>query len=75
MTPAPAPRATVALRDDGAVTAAAFGQRRKMLRASLRSLGDAEALLAEAGIDADRAGGGRSRSQRLVRLARAWLNR
>jgi 16S rRNA (adenine1518-N6/adenine1519-N6)-dimethyltransferase len=30
------------------VTAAAFGQRRKMLRASLRSLGDAEALLAEA---------------------------
>jgi len=31
-----------------AVTAAAFGQRRKMLRASLRSLGDAEALLAEA---------------------------
>ncbi|OWJ67181.1 16S rRNA (adenine(1518)-N(6)/adenine(1519)-N(6))-dimethyltransferase [Inquilinus limosus] len=33
-----------------AVTAAAFGQRRKMLRASLRSLGDAEALLAEAGL-------------------------
>ncbi|KGM34565.1 16S rRNA (adenine(1518)-N(6)/adenine(1519)-N(6))-dimethyltransferase RsmA [Inquilinus limosus] len=32
------------------VTAAAFGQRRKMLRASLRSLGDAEALLAEAGL-------------------------
>ncbi|WP_437358888.1 16S rRNA (adenine(1518)-N(6)/adenine(1519)-N(6))-dimethyltransferase RsmA [Inquilinus limosus] len=31
-----------------AVTAAAFGQRRKMLRASLRSLGGAEALLAEA---------------------------
>ena len=33
-----------------AVTAAAFGQRRKMLRASLRSLGDAEALLAGAGL-------------------------
>lgn len=33
------------------VTAAAFGQRRKMLRASLRSLGDAEGLLAAAGID------------------------
>lgn len=33
------------------VTAAAFGQRRKMLRASLRSLGvDAEALLEEAGL-------------------------
>lgn len=33
------------------VTAAAFGQRRKMLRASLRGLGDAEALLAKAGIE------------------------
>jgi 16S rRNA (adenine1518-N6/adenine1519-N6)-dimethyltransferase len=33
------------------VTAVAFGQRRKMLRASLRGLGDAEALLAAAGID------------------------
>jgi 16S rRNA (adenine1518-N6/adenine1519-N6)-dimethyltransferase len=33
------------------VTAAAFGQRRKMLRASLRGLGDAEALLSAAGID------------------------
>jgi len=36
-------------------TAAAFGQRRKMLRASLRSLGgDAESLLREAGIDPTR---------------------
>jgi 16S rRNA (adenine1518-N6/adenine1519-N6)-dimethyltransferase len=36
-------------------TAAAFGQRRKMLRASLRSLGgDAEALLRDAGIDPTR---------------------
>jgi 16S rRNA (adenine1518-N6/adenine1519-N6)-dimethyltransferase len=33
------------------VTAAAFGQRRKMLRSALRSLGEAEALLAAAGID------------------------
>lgn len=33
-----------------AVTAAAFGQRRKMLRQSLKSLGNAEALLAEAGL-------------------------
>jgi 16S rRNA (adenine1518-N6/adenine1519-N6)-dimethyltransferase len=33
------------------VTAAAFGQRRKMLRSALRSLGAAEALLAKAGID------------------------
>ena len=31
-----------------AVTAAAFGQRRKMLRASLKSLGNAEALIDEA---------------------------
>ena len=31
-----------------AVTAAAFGQRRKMLRASLKSLGNAEALIEEA---------------------------
>jgi 16S rRNA (adenine1518-N6/adenine1519-N6)-dimethyltransferase len=33
-----------------AVTAAAFGQRRKMLRASLKSLGNAEALIEEAGL-------------------------
>ena len=36
--------------DMEAVTAAAFGQRRKMLRQSLKSLGNAEALLAETGI-------------------------
>ncbi len=53
------------------VTAAAFGQRRKMLRAALRSLGDAEALLAAAGLpptaraeEIDIAG--------FARLARAW---
>ncbi len=33
------------------VTAAAFGQRRKMLRSALKPLGEAEALLAAAGID------------------------
>jgi 16S rRNA (adenine1518-N6/adenine1519-N6)-dimethyltransferase len=33
------------------VTAAAFGQRRKMLRSALRQLGDSEALCAAAGID------------------------
>ncbi len=33
------------------VTAAAFGQRRKMLRSSLKSLGDAARLLSAAGID------------------------
>jgi 16S rRNA (adenine1518-N6/adenine1519-N6)-dimethyltransferase len=36
------------------VTAAAFGQRRKMLRGSLKSLGDAERLLAGAGIEPTR---------------------
>lgn len=33
------------------VTAAAFGQRRKMLRSSLKSLGDADALIAAAGLE------------------------
>ncbi|TPG58114.1 16S rRNA (adenine(1518)-N(6)/adenine(1519)-N(6))-dimethyltransferase RsmA [Roseomonas nepalensis] len=36
------------------VTAAAFGQRRKMLRGSLKSLGHAEALLGDAGIEPTR---------------------
>ena len=36
------------------VTAAAFGQRRKMLRGALRSLGEAEALLGAAGIAGER---------------------
>jgi len=36
------------------VTAAAFGQRRKMLRGSLKSLGDAEGLLGAAGIEPTR---------------------
>lgn len=44
-------QATVPIAALERVTAAAFGQRRKMLRSSLRSLGgDAEALLAAAGI-------------------------
>jgi len=37
-----------------AVTQAAFGQRRKMLRQSLKSLGDAAALLATAGVEPTR---------------------
>lgn len=56
------------------VTAAAFGQRRKMLRGALRPLGGAEALLAAAGIAGDR------RAETLGvaefdRLARALLAR
>ncbi len=56
------------------LTAAAFGQRRKMLRGALRSLGDAGALLAAAGID------GARRAETLSipefdRLARALLAR
>lgn len=38
------------------LTAAAFGQRRKMLRGALKTLGSAEALLDEAGIAGDRRG-------------------
>lgn len=38
------------------LTAAAFGQRRKMLRGALKTLGNAEALLDEAGIAGDRRG-------------------
>jgi 16S rRNA (adenine1518-N6/adenine1519-N6)-dimethyltransferase len=49
--PRPAPLAPCRLSDLERVTAAAFGQRRKMLRQSLKSLGvDAEGLLAAAGI-------------------------
>ena len=38
------------------LTAAAFGQRRKMLRGALKTLGNAEGLLDEAGIAGDRRG-------------------
>ena len=56
------------------VTAAAFGQRRKMLRGSLKSLGGAEALLEACGI------AGEKRAEELPvvafdALARAWLGR
>ncbi|MBW8270891.1 16S rRNA (adenine(1518)-N(6)/adenine(1519)-N(6))-dimethyltransferase RsmA [Caldovatus aquaticus] len=56
------------------LTAAAFGQRRKMLRGALRTLGGAEALLAAAGIAGER------RAETLTvaefdRLARALLAR
>lgn len=53
VTPA-APIAQVDPRALERVTAAAFGQRRKMLRGSLKPLGDAEALLAAADIDGAR---------------------
>ena len=48
--PRPAPAAPAAFDVLERVTAAAFGQRRKMLRSSLKSLGDADALLAASGI-------------------------
>lgn len=74
VTLSPRPRAADApdWRAMMAVTAAAFGQRRKMLRGSLRSLGvDVGALLDEAGIPAE------ARAEVLgvgefERLARAW---
>ncbi len=49
--PLPEPVAEADAATLARVTAAAFGQRRKMLRSSLKSLGDAEALCAVAGID------------------------
>ena len=52
LVPRPRPEPACELRHLERVTAAAFGQRRKMLRASLRTLlPEPEALLAEAGID------------------------
>jgi len=49
--PRAAPKPACGVKSIAAVTAAAFGQRRKMVRASLARLGtDVEALLAEAGI-------------------------
>lgn len=54
-TPRPTPLAPARKDVLEKTTAAAFGQRRKMLRASLRSLGgDAEGLLADAGIEPTR---------------------
>ena len=52
LTPRPQPEAPARRETLERVTAAAFGQRRKMLRHSLKSLGvDGEALCAAAGID------------------------
>ncbi|MGF1553993.1 MAG: 16S rRNA (adenine(1518)-N(6)/adenine(1519)-N(6))-dimethyltransferase RsmA [Paracoccaceae bacterium] len=48
------PRRPVAAAALSRVTAAAFGQRRKMLRQSLKPLGDAPVLLAAAGIEPTR---------------------
>ncbi|HWB44114.1 MAG TPA: 16S rRNA (adenine(1518)-N(6)/adenine(1519)-N(6))-dimethyltransferase RsmA [Hyphomicrobiaceae bacterium] len=50
-TPIPAPSPACSVRTLGRVTGAAFGQRRKMLRQSLKTIvGDPEALLAASGI-------------------------
>jgi len=51
LVPRPAPLAPARIDLLERVTAAAFGQRRKMLRSSLKALGDAEGLLAATGID------------------------
>jgi 16S rRNA (adenine1518-N6/adenine1519-N6)-dimethyltransferase len=52
LTPRPAPLAPAAMADLERITAAAFGQRRKMVRSSLKSLGgDTAALLTEAGVE------------------------
>lgn len=56
------------------VTAAAFGQRRKMLRGALKGLGGAEALLEPAGIAGERRAETLSVAE-FERLARAWLAR
>ena len=52
--PRPAPLGACRMETLERVTAAAFGQRRKMLRSSLKSLGRAEDLLAQAGIEPTR---------------------
>ncbi len=51
ITPRPEPLAPARFETMERVTAAAFGQRRKMLRSSLKTLGNAEALLAMTGIE------------------------
>ena len=58
------------VEDLRAVVRLAFGQRRKMLRSSLAALGDPEALLAQAGIAADRRAGELSVAE-FARLAKA----
>ncbi len=74
VTPRPEQPAPALFRAMERVTAAAFGQRRKMLRGALKSLGQAEALLAAAGIAPER----RAEEVPVVgfaALARAWLAR
>ena len=51
LTPRPAPLAPAPLGALERVTAAAFGQRRKMMRQALKPLGDAQDLLATAGVE------------------------
>ena len=51
LTPRPEPQAPASQDALERVTAAAFGQRRKMLRQSLKSLGDAALLLREAAVE------------------------
>jgi 16S rRNA (adenine1518-N6/adenine1519-N6)-dimethyltransferase len=52
--PRPEPLAPANMQTLEKVTAAAFGQRRKMLRSSLKALGNAEALLDAAGLEGTR---------------------
>lgn len=54
ITPRPEPLAPARMATLEKVTAAAFGQRRKMLRSSLKALGNAEALLERAGLEPTR---------------------
>lgn len=68
--PAAAP-AGVTAAAIGAITAAAFGQRRKMLRASLKSLPGAIEALAACGIDGERRAETLSVAE-FVALAAAW---
>lgn len=68
--PAEAP-AGVSAAAIGAITAAAFGQRRKMLRASLKSLPGALDALAACGIDGERRAETLSVAE-FVALAAAW---
>jgi 16S rRNA (adenine1518-N6/adenine1519-N6)-dimethyltransferase len=72
LSPRPAPLAPASWRNLEAVTAAAFGHRRKMLRSSLKGLDvDSEALLSQTGLD------GRARAEEIdvtgfCALARAY---
>jgi 16S rRNA (adenine1518-N6/adenine1519-N6)-dimethyltransferase len=67
--PHPAPFEDVAALEH--VTSAAFGQRRKMLRRSLRSLGDADALIAATGLNPE-ARPETVPPERFAALAGAW---